>query len=161
MRTVLVVGAVFGTLLVVQLAAEDSHSRPAQPSFPDTEVLVSHVAEHQKDVEALFSQYTFTDKTTVYTVDKTGAVKSQHTDIYYITPTPYEVFALHISHDGKPTSQEILGSKRKTSSTSCKTTNARLKKIQVLVPKTLFCSPTSLASLSSRRCGGTAWTAFR
>jgi len=113
MRTVLIVGAVFGTLLVVQLVAEDSHSRPAQPSFPDTEVLVSHVAEHQKDVEALFSQYTFTDKTTVYTVDKTGAVKSQHTDIYYITPTPYEVFALHISHDGKPTSQENLRKQEK------------------------------------------------
>ncbi len=108
MRMVLIVGAVFGTLLVVQLVAQDSPSQPVQPPFPDTGALISRVGEHQKDVEALFSQYTFTDKTTLYTVDKAGAVRSQHTDIYYITPTPYEVFALHISHDGKPTSQENL-----------------------------------------------------
>jgi outer membrane lipoprotein-sorting protein len=110
MRTVLllIVGAVFGTLLVVQLVAQDSPSQPAQPSFPDTNALVSRVAEHQKAVEALFNQYTCTYKSTVYTLDKAGSIRSQHTDTYYMTPTPYEVFMLHISHDGKGISQDNL-----------------------------------------------------
>jgi hypothetical protein len=105
-RTVLslLAGVVLGTTLV----AQDASLHAAQSSFPDTEALVSRVAEHQKQVEALLTQYTFTDKTTLYTLDKTGSVQSQHTDTYYITPTPYEVFTLHISHDGKPTSQEHL-----------------------------------------------------
>lgn len=108
MRTVLIVGAVFGTLLVVQLVAKDSPSQPAQPSFPETNALVSRVAEHQKAVEALFNQYTCTYKSTVYTLNKAGSIRSQHTDTYYMTPTPYEVFMLHISHDGKPSSQDDL-----------------------------------------------------
>src|ERR1700723_3327736 len=105
-RTVLslLAGVVLGTRLV----AQDALLLPAQSSFPDTEALVSRVAEHQKQVEALLTQYTFTDKTTLYTLDKTGSVRSQHTDTYYITPTPYEVFTLHISHDGKSISQEHL-----------------------------------------------------
>lgn len=93
----------FGTLL-----AQDSPSQPAQRAFPDTEVLVSRVAEHQRDVEALFNQYTCTYKSTIYTLDKAGSVRSQHTDTYCMTPTPYEVFMLHISHDGKPSSQYDL-----------------------------------------------------
>lgn len=104
-------GAVLPLLAVVfgtRLVAQEASLHPAQSSFPDTEALVSRVAEHQKEVEALLTQYTFTDKTTLYTLDKAGSVRSQHTDTYYITPTPYEVFTLHISHDGKPTSQENL-----------------------------------------------------
>jgi hypothetical protein len=81
---------------------------PAQPSFPDTDALISRVASHQKEVETLIKQYTFTDKTTVYMLDKNGAVHSQHTDTYYVTPTPYEVFTLHISHDGKALSHQNL-----------------------------------------------------
>jgi hypothetical protein len=84
-----------------------AQDQPSQP-FPDTGSLIARVASHQKDVEALIRQYTFTDKTTVYTLDKKGAVHSRHTDVYYITPTPYEVFTLHISHDGKPLSQQNL-----------------------------------------------------
>jgi outer membrane lipoprotein-sorting protein len=113
MRTVLIIGAVFGTLLVVQLVAQDSPFQPAHPSFPDTNALVSRVAEHQRAVEALFNQYTCTYKSTVYTLDKTGSVRSQHTDTYYMTPTPYEVFMLHISHDGKATSQDNLQKQEK------------------------------------------------
>jgi hypothetical protein len=97
-----IVGIVFGTPLVAQ------DSQTVQPSIPETDVLVSRVAEHQKEVEALLVQYTCTYTTTVYTLDKAGSVRSQHTDIYYITPTPYEVFMLHISHDGKPVSQDKL-----------------------------------------------------
>jgi outer membrane lipoprotein-sorting protein len=113
MRTVLIIGAVFGTLLVVQLVAQDLPSQPAHPSFPDTNALVSRVAEHQRAVEALFNQYTCTYKSTVYTLDKTGSVRSQHTDTYYMTPTPYEVFMLHISHDGKATSRDNLEKQEK------------------------------------------------
>jgi outer membrane lipoprotein-sorting protein len=113
MRTVLIIGTVFGTLLVVQLVAQDLPSQPAHPSFPDTNALVSRVAEHQRAVEALFNQYTCTYKSTVYTLDKTGSVRSQHTDTYYMTPTPYEVFMLHISHDGKATSRDNLEKQEK------------------------------------------------
>ena len=100
----LIMGAVFGASLV----AQNSPSQPVIRSFPNTGSLISRVAEHQKDVESLLDQYTFTDKITVYTLDKAGSVRSQHTDTYYITPTPYEVFTLHISHDDKPVSQENL-----------------------------------------------------
>ncbi len=77
-------------------------------AFPDTDALISRVSRHQKDVETLLTQYTFTDTITVYTLDKTGAVRNQHTDVYYITPTAYEVFTMHISHDGKALSQQNL-----------------------------------------------------
>jgi len=97
-------GLLFGSLLV----AQDMSYHLVQSSFPDTDRLMSRVAQHQKEVEALLDQYTCTYKTTVYTLDKAGSIRSQHTDIYYITPTPYEVFMLHINHDGKPTSQENL-----------------------------------------------------
>jgi hypothetical protein len=100
------------------LSAQDTASHPeasqvTQPSFPDTDDLISRVASHQKDVESLIKQYTFTDKQTVYALDKKGAVHSQHTDTYYITPTPYEVFTLHISHDGKSVSQQSLEHQQK------------------------------------------------
>lgn len=100
------------------LSAQDAPSASAASqvtaaSFPDTDGLISRVATHQKDVEALLTQYTFTDKTTLYTLDKTGKVHSQHSDTYYITPTRYEVFTLHISHDGKPVSQQNLEHQQK------------------------------------------------
>jgi hypothetical protein len=104
----LIVAAVFVTSVRAQ-----GPSSPFQRPFPDTELLISRVAEHQKAVEALLTQYTFTDKTTLYMLDKAGSVRSQHTDIYYITPTPYEVFTLHISHDGKPISQSSLDKQEK------------------------------------------------
>jgi len=104
----LIVAAVFVTTVGAQ-----APSSPSQRPFPDTDLLISRVAEHQKDVEALLTEYTFTDKTTLYMLDKAGSVRSQHTDIYYITPTPYEVFTLHISHDGKPISQSNLDKQEK------------------------------------------------
>lgn len=88
--------------------AQDAAPQPAQPPFPDTDTLMSRVASHQKDVETLLTQYTFTDRTTMYVLDKTGKVRGQHTDTYYVTPTPYEVFTLHISHDNKPLPQQNL-----------------------------------------------------
>jgi hypothetical protein len=100
----LVLGVLFGS----QLVAQDPSSAFVQSSFPDTDRLMSRVAQHQKQVEALLDQYTCTYKTTVYTLDKAGSIRSHHTDIYYITPTPYEVFMLHINHDGNPISQENL-----------------------------------------------------
>lgn len=77
-------------------------------SFPDTDPLVQRVVQHQKEVESLLNAYTFTDKQTVYTLDKNGDVRSQHTDTYYVTPTPYESFVIHVAHDGKPVSQADL-----------------------------------------------------
>jgi hypothetical protein len=109
----LIAGAVFGTLSVAQLATQALPLHLVQPSFPDTGVLISRVAEHQRDVEALLTQYTFTDKTTLYLLDKTESVRSQHTDTYYITPTRYEVFSLHLSHDGKPSSKNNLEKQEK------------------------------------------------
>jgi hypothetical protein len=110
------VGTIFGGLLLAQSAAQSiAHSvtyalpsASAPPPFPDTEGLVSRLSEHQKEIEVLLTQYTFTDKTTLYMLDKAGSVRSQHTDTYYITPTPYEIFSLHISHDGIPVSQAKL-----------------------------------------------------
>jgi hypothetical protein len=112
--------------------AQDS---PAQPSFPDTDTLISRVASQQKDVEALLTQYTFTDKTTLYTLDKAGTVRSQHTDTYYITPTPYEVFTLHVSHDGKPLSQQNLEHQEKETERKLKADERKAQKNSNVRPK--------------------------
>lgn len=103
-----VLSLIIGAVLSTSLAAQTSPSQHLIRPFPDTEILISRVAEHQKDVESLLNQYTFTDKVTLSMLDKAGSVRSQHTDTYYITPTPYEVFTLHISHDDKPVSQDNL-----------------------------------------------------
>jgi hypothetical protein len=80
----------------------------AQTSFPDTDPLIERVLQNQKEVESLLNAYTFTDNQTVYTLDKKGQARSQHTDTYYITPTPYESFVIHVAHDGKPVSEADL-----------------------------------------------------
>jgi hypothetical protein len=108
---------------------------PAQPSFPDTDTLISRVASHQKDVEALLTQFTFTDKTTLYTLDKAGTVRSQHTDMYYITPTAYEVFTLHISHDGKPLAQQNLEHQEKEIERKLKADERKAQKNPNVRPK--------------------------
>jgi hypothetical protein len=79
----------------------------AQP-FPDTGTLLPRVVQHQKEIESLLNQYTFTQKVTVFTLDKTGGVREQHTDTYYVTPTPQGVFTLQINHDGQPVSKNEL-----------------------------------------------------
>ena len=109
---------VFATVLVALLLCAEGYtqSQPAQQvqnSFPDTDPFITRVAQHQKDLESLLSQYTYTDRITTYTLDKKGQVRSQHTDTYYITPTPYEFFTLHVSHDGKPVSQSDLQKQEK------------------------------------------------
>lgn len=121
-----------GLLLSPFLRAQDT---PAVPAFPDTDGLITRVATHQKDVEALLTQYTFTDKTTVYTLDKSGAVRGQHSDVYYITPTPYEVFTLHISHDGKPLAQQNLEHQEKQIEHKLKEYERKAEKNPDLRPK--------------------------
>lgn len=80
----------------------------APNTFPETGPLIQRVVQHQKEVESLLNTYTFTDKQTVYMLDKKGQVRSQHTDTYYITPTPYESFVIHVAHDGKPVPEPDL-----------------------------------------------------
>src|SRR5579863_8100139 len=132
---VLIAALAISTLLSARLLSQDAAPPTAQPSFPDTDALMSRVASHQKDVEALLTQYTFTDKTTLYTLDKSGAVHGQHSDTYYITPTPYEVFTLHISHDGKPLSQQNLEHQEKQIEHKLKEYERRAKKNPDLRPK--------------------------
>jgi hypothetical protein len=76
--------------------------------FPDTDPLIQRVVQNQKEVELLLDAYTFTDTQTVYTLDKKGQVRNQHTDTYYLTPTPYECFTIHVAHDGKPVAESEL-----------------------------------------------------
>lgn len=94
------------------LGAPQGPRRDPKP-FPDTDRLMARVAEHQKELEALVDQYTCTETATEYDLDKKGDVKGQHTDIYYVTPTPYEIFTLHISHDGKAVSEGNLEKQEK------------------------------------------------
>jgi hypothetical protein len=110
----LFIAAISLTVLSPAVTAQVSgNGVSAQPAFPDTARLIAEVANHQKEVEELITQYTCTYKTTIYTLDKAGAVRNQHTDTYYMTPTKYEVFTLHISHDGKPVSQQNLEHQQK------------------------------------------------
>ena len=92
---------------------QNQPAQEVQKSFPDTDPFINRVAQHQKDLESLLSQYTYTDRITTYTLDKKRQVRSQHADTYYITPTPYEFFTLHVSHDGKPVSQSDLQKQEK------------------------------------------------
>jgi len=101
-----------GLLATALISAQAQPDQTQQP-FPDSEALIQRVAQHQKEVESRLSQYTFTDTITVYTLDKKGQVRNQHTDIYYVTPTAYEFFALHISHDGKSVPESDLRKQEK------------------------------------------------
>jgi hypothetical protein len=93
--------------------AASQKSQADQPPFPDTDKLMARVAEHQKEVETLVNQYTFTESSTECELDKNGNVKGQHTDVYYVTPTAYEIFTLHISHDGKALSESVIEKQQK------------------------------------------------
>jgi hypothetical protein len=107
----LAIGA--SVLFATMLAAQIPPPQPTGAPFPDTAELIAQVAQDQKKVESLVSQYTFTDKVTVYSLDKNGKVRSQHTDTYYISPTAYEFSSLHISHDGKDVSHRNLEEQQK------------------------------------------------
>ena len=111
--TVLATTMLLALLLCPQGYAQNPPAPQAQNSFPDTDPFMARVAQHQKDLESLLSQYTYTDRVTAYTLDKKGQVRSQHTDTLYITPTPYEFFTLHVSHDGKPVSESDLQKQEK------------------------------------------------
>jgi hypothetical protein len=98
-------------LLSTGLAAQDPPA-PDRP-FPDTEKLMAQVTADQKKIEALLAQYTFTDKETVFALDKNWKLHNRHTDTYYITPTAYQFFSLHVSHDGKAMSESNLQAQQK------------------------------------------------
>jgi hypothetical protein len=80
----------------------------AAKSFPDTDPLIQRVEQNQKNLESLVDAYTLTDTQTISTLDKNGKIRSQHIDKYYLTPTPYETFSIHVTHDGKPVSDSDL-----------------------------------------------------
>src|SRR5580704_10844278 len=111
--TMLVATILVGLLLCPDGYTQNQPAQQVQNSFPDTDPFITRVAQHQKDLEFLLSQYTYTDRITTYTLNKKRQVRSQHADTYYITPTPYEFFTLHVSHDGKPVSQSDLQKQEK------------------------------------------------
>ncbi|MGA9964658.1 MAG: hypothetical protein WBQ10_05595 [Terriglobales bacterium] len=111
--TMLVATMLVALLLCAEGYTQGQTAQEVQNSFPNTDPFITRVAQHQKDLESLLSQYTYTDRITTYTLDKKGQVRSQHTDTYYITPTAYEFFILHVSHDGKPMSQSDLQKQEK------------------------------------------------
>ena len=133
--TVTVVAFVASAIFATMLWAQTHDTLAAVVAFPDTATFLEQVAEHQKKVEALLCQYTFTDKTTDYVLDKDGHVRSQHTDTYYVTPTVYEFFSLHISHDGKPVSQENLEKQMKKIEQRMKEDERKAQRNETIHPK--------------------------
>jgi hypothetical protein len=117
------------------LHAQNQGAQPANLAFPDTAQLITQVAQDQKKVESIVSEYTFTDKTTDYMLDKNGNVHSQHTDVYYVTPTAYDFFSLHVSHDGKPVSQENLDGQMKKIEHQMKEDERKAQKNEAVHPK--------------------------
>jgi len=93
------------------------------------------VAQDQQKIESLLSQYTFTDKTTVYALDKNGKVRSQHSDTYYVTPTAYEFFTLHVSHDGRAVSQDNLDEQQKKIEKRMKEDERKAERNEAIHPK--------------------------
>jgi hypothetical protein len=129
--------AAFGisAVLAAGLAAQSSTPRTDDEPFPDTEKLMAQVAKDQKKIESILSQYTFTDKTTVYTLDKNGKVRNQHTDTYYITPNAYEFFTLHVNHDGKALSQHDIEEQEKKIEKRMKEDERNAQKNEEVHPK--------------------------
>jgi len=101
------------SVILAKVLSGQTTVRSADPPFPDTAELMAQVAQDQKRIESLLSQYTFTDKTTIYTLDKNGNVRSQYTGTYHLTPTAYEFFSLHVSRDGNAVSQKNLDEQQK------------------------------------------------
>lgn len=117
------------------MASAQLSSAPAEPHFPDTAELMAQVTLDQKKLESLLSQYTFTDKVTLYVLDKNGKVRSQHTDTYYITPTAYEFFSLHVSHDGKAASQKNLDEQQRKIEKQMRDDERKMQKNEAFHPK--------------------------
>lgn len=127
----------FGASSVVaaMLAAQSPTVPPPDIPFPDTAELMAQVAQDQKTIESLLSQYTFTDKTTVYTLDKNGKTRSQHIDTYYITPTAHEFFSVHVSHDGKPVPTSKLKEQEKKIEKQMREDERKAQKNEAVHPK--------------------------
>jgi hypothetical protein len=123
------------TILVWRVSAQTVTPVPPDRPFPDTPGLMAEISEDQKKIESLLSQYTFTDKITVYALDKSGNVRSQHTDTYYVTPTAYEFFTLHVSRDGKPVSQSNLEEQGKKIERRMRQDEHKTEKNEVIHPK--------------------------
>jgi len=137
LRRALSSALVFGTnaVLITILHAQNSPTRSAEAPFPDTAQLMAQVGQDQKKIETLLSQYTFTDKTTQYMLDRNGKVRSQHADTYYITPTAYEFFSLHISHDGKALPQRNLEEQEKKIEKQMEDDERKAQKNEAIHPK--------------------------
>ena len=133
--TVTAVAFVASAIFATMLWAQKQDTPRVVVAFPDTAVFLTQVAEHQKTIEALLCQYTFTNKTTDYVLDKEGHVRSQHTDTYYVTPTAYEFFSLHISHDGKPFSQDNLERQMKKIEQRMKEDERKAQRNETIHPK--------------------------
>ncbi len=93
------------------------------------------VAQDQKRIESLLSQYTFTDTTTVDILDKSGNIRNQHTDTYYLTPTAYEFFSLHVSHEGNAVSQKNLDEQQKKIEKRMKEDERKAQRNESIHPK--------------------------
>lgn len=117
------------------LFAQTSVPGTPDPPFPDTDRLMAEVAQDQKRIESLLSQYTFTDTTTLDVLDKTGNTRSQHTDTYYLTPTAYEFFSLHVSHEGNAVSQKNLDEQQKRIEKRMKEDERKAQRNETIHPK--------------------------
>jgi hypothetical protein len=131
-RSVFTFGAT--AILATMLSAQTTMPAP-DPPFPNTEELITQVTQDQKKIESLLSQYTFTDKVTVYALDKNWKVRSRHTDTYYITPNAYEFFTLHVSHDDKAVSQSNLNEQEKKIEKRMQEDERKAQKNETIHPK--------------------------
>jgi hypothetical protein len=127
-------GLLVSPLLATVLSSQATLA-PADPPFPNTAELFAQVVQDQKKIETLLSQYTFTDKTTVYALDKNGNVRNQHTDTYYLAPTAYEFFSLHVSHDGKAVPQKNLEEQQKKIERQMKEDERKAQRNETIHPK--------------------------
>jgi hypothetical protein len=126
-----IVGIAAASTLRAQTVGAGARNLP----FPDTGRLVAEVAQDQKKIESLLSQYTFTDTTTVDVLDRNGNIRSQHTDRYYLTPTAYEFFSLHVSHEGNAVSQKDLDGQQKKIQKRMMEDERKARKNQAIHPK--------------------------
>jgi len=80
--------------------------KPAEAPLPDLRQLMSEVAEHQKQLEKVRENYTYTAQTTTQDLDANGQVKKTETAEMEIFFVHGQMIARKIKKDGRPLDEQ-------------------------------------------------------
>jgi len=94
---------VFDALLVVRLlAAALSAQQPGVAPLPEIRQLIEQVREHQRQLDKVRENYTYTSAQTLQEVDANGQVKKTETSEYEVFFVNSHAISRQVKKDGKP-----------------------------------------------------------